>query len=166
MRDVAAAMAGGNRFGRWMLVASIGLFGATLWLVVGGAPRGTAPPVASVRQLMDVVVTPASKVVYDAVSTVSTSAGTIETAPKNDDEWRVVAANAAVLAEAGALLMAKGRAQAEDAWMKPAQALIEGATHALAAAKTKNVEALLDGGGEIAAACDACHAEYLPNGGR
>lgn len=149
---------------RWMLLASAVFFLAALWLA---ARRSSPyPPVATVRQLMDVVVIPASKIVYGAVSTVSTAEGTVETVPKTDEEWRVVAANAAALAEAGALLTVAGRAHRGEAWMQPARALIDGAKHALAAAQAKDANALLEGGGEIAQACDNCHREYLPNGGR
>ncbi len=153
------------RLVRWMLLASALLFAASLWNVAGRS-AGQPPPVASVRQIMDVIVIPASKIVYEAASTVSTSAGTVDTAPKTNEDWKRVAANAAALAEAGALLMVKGRAQPQDAWMKPARAMVDGATRAVAAAQAKDVDALLVGGGVMAEACDSCHAEYLPNGGR
>jgi hypothetical protein len=164
-RENAATTRTVVRIAPWMLAASVLLFASSLWIAVGRTGDGQ-PPVATVRQIMDVIVIPASTVVYSAASTVSTSGGTVDTAPRTDEDWRLVAANAAALAEAGALLRVDGRAHRGEAWMKPAQMLSDAATRALAAARAKNVDALLEAGGEIAEACDSCHAEYPPNGGR
>jgi hypothetical protein len=85
----------------WLFVLSVALFVAGIGFVIAGArvmPRGApaaaAPagppivPVASIKQIMNGIVDPASMVVYNAVSSKVTTKGTEDIAPRNDDEWR------------------------------------------------------------------------------
>lgn len=153
------------RFARWSLVLSTLMFVTSVWWVLTSrqpsAPQ--APPAAaSVRQLMLGLVIPASTKIYESAGTVSTLEGTVDRAPQNDKEWEVVAANAALLVEASHLLQTEGRGVTDDVWTSAATAMAAGARNVMAAAQAKNVDDLLDKGGEIVAACDDCHEKFLP----
>jgi dihydroxyacetone kinase len=140
------------------------MFATSVWLVVA-APRQQPPaqtPFATVRQVMLGLVIPASTTIYQAAGTVSTLEGTVEKAPKDDKEWEVVAANAALLVEASHLLRTDGRGVADETWTGAAADMEAGARNVLTAAQAKNVDALLDKGGEIVASCDRCHEKFLP----
>ena len=96
----------------WLYLVSIALFVSGIGFLVTSArmrepPRVEAPitkPVASVKQIMQGIVDPATNVVFGAVSSTSTKAGVIETAPKTDREWELVGNSAAALVESGNLL--------------------------------------------------------------
>src|SRR5437867_8844993 len=82
-------------------------------------------PVASVKQLMEASVHPASEVVFEAVGTIVSENGVEEIAPKNDEEWENVENNALILAESGNLLMMGDRVKDRGDWLKMSQALID-----------------------------------------
>ena len=48
---------------------------------------GEMKPVVSVKELMRYMIDPISDNVFNAVSTVVTKQGTVETAPKTDEDW-------------------------------------------------------------------------------
>ena len=93
----------------WMLLVSAALFISGISFIVAGARSGrpasepeevvTTTPVASIRQIMNGVVGPASTVIYRSVATTVSAKGVEETVPRTDEEWAHVANNAAVLAE-------------------------------------------------------------------
>jgi hypothetical protein len=89
--------------------------------------RATAPPsprftpVATVKGLMLAMIDPASDVVFNAVSSTTTTGGVVEKAPKTDEEWAVVRNNALILLEGANLLMMPGRHIASDADGSPAR---------------------------------------------
>src|SRR5437667_10752275 len=77
----------------------------TMWavgamLVAAGCERAPAQPpgsahpqyeiTATVKDLMDSMVDPQADVVWDAVSTIVTPAGTQEKMPRTDEEWKQV----------------------------------------------------------------------------
>jgi hypothetical protein len=66
-------------------------------------------PVASVKDIMAAMISPSSKVIFDAVSAVESPTGLVQKAPKNDEEWDNVRNNAIVLVEGANLLMMSGR---------------------------------------------------------
>jgi hypothetical protein len=117
-------------------------------------------PVVNVKQLMEWVLDPAVDVVWDSVKSIMTENGTREIAPRTDAEWDAVRNGAAVVAEAGNLLMMEGRARDRGKWMQSARALTGAAVEALRAAEAKNPEAVFNAGGKIYEACSACHREY------
>lgn len=119
-------------------------------------------PVASVDQVMDGIVIPASQAVFDAVVY---SNGELVQSPTSDDDWNTLRIQALALAEAGNLLMMPPRAKDNDDWITLSQALTEGAAVAANAAESKNVDQLLNAGGEIYRACTSCHEKYLPMDG-
>jgi hypothetical protein len=151
---------------RWFLALATLMFVTSVWFVVTAVqrpvPTASAPPFATTRQLMLGLVIPASTTIYESAGTVSTVAGTVDKAPQTDKEWEVVAAHAATLVEASELLVAEGRGIDDPVWIKAAADMGIGARRVIEAAQKRSVDDLLDKGGEIVAACDACHKKFVP----
>ena len=133
---------------------------AVLVFAAACARQPAFKPVASVQQLMQATIHPASEVVFEAVGTVVSASGVEEIAPKNDEEWTNVRNNALTLAEAGNLLMIGNRARDKGDWMKLSQALVDVGVVALKAAEAKNPQALFEAGGEVYEVCQRCHTRY------
>lgn len=131
-----------------------------LLLSAACAPRPPLRPVATVRQLMEGTVQPASEVLFQSVATIITKEGVEEIAPRTTEDWMHVWESAITLTETGNLLMMDGRARDSGEWMKQAQALIEAGKLAVKAAEAKNPQALFDAGGTIYEACEQCHERY------
>lgn len=144
-------------------------------------------PVASFQEIMLAEVIPAATSLWNAVSTETTSTGTIEHSPVSDADWLAVRHQALVLIEAGNLLLVEGRpivargARIKDAEqpgiLGPEQirraiaanrgrfvglvhALQDAGREVLDAADRKDASALSDAGGDIDEACEACHKSY------
>ncbi len=117
-------------------------------------------PVASVRHIMRGIVDPAATVVFDAVSTTITAAGTEEKAPRTAEEWEAVANSAAALAEAGNLLVMGTRAVDHQDWVRWSRDLGTAATVALKAAEARDAAGVFASGEAIYNACDGCHRKY------
>ena len=153
----------------WLFVVSAALFVSGIGFVVAGArttraaPPVEAPamkPVASVKQIMNGIVAPAAKVVFDSVGTIVSAAGVEELAPKNDDEWAVVGNSAAALVESGNLLVMGDRAVDRGDWVTMSRALADAGMMALKAAEAKNKDGILEAGSIINTSCDTCHQRY------
>lgn len=151
----------------WMLTLSSLMFLTSVWFVVSGASRPAAAPaatpIATVKQLMDGLVRPASSTVYNSVSIVVSAEGEKESVPKNDQEWDAVAGSAAALAEAGGLLMAEGRAVDQERWTSISQAMIDASLISMKAAQARDKDALLNSGEALNNSCDDCHRVYQVN---
>jgi hypothetical protein len=128
------------------------------------SPASAAPPpfrpVADVKQLMSEIIEPATEIYWDAVLTITDKNGTVEIAPKTEEEWIAVRNSAYVVAESGNLLMMDPRAKDRGEWIALSQALVEVAQRAIQAAESKNKTAVFDAGAEVYEACVACHAKY------
>jgi hypothetical protein len=140
-----------------------GIAGSCGGAAPGGAPGGggAAPPlraVASVDQVMDGIIIPSSQRVFDAVVYVN---GVLEQSPKTDDDWFNLQMNALAVAEAGNLLMLPPRAKDNGEWQTFSRALVDSAYRAAQAAEAKNLDLVLQTGGEMYNACTACHEKYL-----
>ena len=146
------------------LIVSTLLFVFGIWFVLAGARTAggppAAPPVASVLEIMDGIVSPAAGVVYASVATTVTREGTQETRPKNDREWQRVAGNAAVLVEASELLKMEGRARDTADWTMIATAMGTAAAEARTAAQKKDPEGILAAGELLNNSCDNCHRKF------
>jgi hypothetical protein len=146
-----------------LLIVSLLLFVFGIWFVLAGAGAASgppaAPPVATVLEIMDGIVSPASSVVYQSVATTVTREGVQETRPKNDREWQRVAGNAAALIEASQMLKAEGRTRDGD-WTMIATAMGDAAAEARAAAQKKDPEGILAAGERLNNSCDNCHRKY------
>ena len=122
------------------------------------APSGA--PVASVRQIMSVIVNPAARTVFGSVGTIVTAAGVEEKAPASDADWDDVAANAAALVEAGNLMLMNGRAIDQDGWARYCRALIDGSQTVLEATSKRNAEGVFAASEAIYDSCNGCHQTY------
>jgi hypothetical protein len=155
-------------------------------------PQASPPeyfPTATVKDLMDSVVDPSADVVWLSVTSVESSKGLVETAPKTDEEWKKVRRGAVVLTEAANLLMVPGRHVARPgeksetpgvelepqemevlinkdltAWHKRAKALHDAGLAALQAIDAKDAPKVFEVGEQIERACENCHTQYwYPN---
>jgi cytochrome c556 len=152
------------------------------------AAAAAANPVGTVRDVMKGIVDPNATAIWDSVGTESNDKGLVEKSPKTDEEWAVVERQALTLAEAANLLITPGRhlALPEEAnykskpdapeltptqieqkiaanpgeWVKHAKDLQATAVKAMAAAKAKDKDALLNVGEAIDNACESCHLVY------
>lgn len=157
------------RLGQWMLLVAAALFVCSIAFLVAAARNARnqpeAPAVetrtfATVQQIMNGIVIPASTVVYDAVSTTVTIEGIQEQAPQNAEEWALVAANAASLAEAGNLLLLPAHAVDNEAWVTITREFQDAAMQAVKAAEAQDKDAFLDAGSALNDTCDTCHERY------
>ena len=81
--------------------------------------------------------------------------------PKTDAEWAAVL-NSAEQLSAGALkLMPMGPDRGREAWVNFTDALGVGSRKAVAAAKARNLDAVLSAGDAMYEACEGCHAAYM-----
>jgi hypothetical protein len=158
---------------QWLFLVSVLLFISGIGFVIAAgrtvraAPASASaatttavPPVATVKQVMRGITMPAAATIWDSVSTIVDAKGVTENVPKNDEEWAVVGANAAVLAESANMLMTGDRAVDKGDWVKFATALRDSAQTALKAANAKDPSGILAVGEVINASCDACHERY------
>ena len=125
-----------------------------------GASEGAPPTrsVATVDEVMEGIVIPGSDVIFDAVVY---SNGELVQSPKTDDDWHHVRVQALAVAEAGNLLMMAPRARDTGEWMAFSRAMTDRAEAVAQAASDKSSEGVLAHGGELYAACVACHRKYI-----
>jgi hypothetical protein len=120
------------------------------------ADSATSHPVGSMSELMVDVLYPAS----DAVFYISTRT------PQTDAAWTDLQGKTLMLAESANLLMMPSRARDNDRWMADARLLLDAGTAAFAAAKKKDVNALVELNDSLYQSCLVCHMHYRPNYGR
>lgn len=157
-----------------------------------GAPDTVQPqyaPTATIKEIMLSIVDPSADVVWLSVTTVQSSAGTLDTAPKNDEEWQKVRQGAVALTEAANLLMMPGRHVAHPgeksetpgvelepsemeelinkdlaAWQMHARNLHDAGVAVLQAIDSKDSQKVFEIGEQIEVACESCHRQYwYPN---
>jgi hypothetical protein len=158
------------RIANWLFVVSAALFISGIGFIIASArtpqveaaapPAPSLPPVASVKQIMVGIVTPAAYVVFDSVSTIVDAKGVQENQPRTDEEWARVGANAAALIESANMLLIGNRAVDQGDWVKMAKAMADAGQIALKAADAKKPEAILEAGEAINMSCDNCHQKY------
>lgn len=139
-------------------------FSAMLFVTTACAPRPAFKPVATIEQLMESTVAPASEILFRSVGTVISASGVQEIAPKDEQEWVAVRNSALTLAESGNLLMIGGRAKDNADWIRMAQALVDAGMVAFKATEARSPEALFEAGGEVYAVCQQCHDKYWKEG--
>jgi hypothetical protein len=147
----------------------------------------TLVPVASIQELMATQVDPSADLLWASVSTVISSAGTEEKQPRTDAEWRTVRRYAVTLIEGANLLavpdrrVAQANEETEDSkvpgierpeniqkailtdpasFTRAAFKLRDAGLHALAAIDERNAQGLIEAGGDLDSACEACHLKY------
>jgi len=124
------------------LVAAIAVMTARL-----EAQRDTS----SVKQVMLTMTIPASDAIFSAASD----------PPKNAQAWLKLRTDVQTLVESGNLLMTRGLAKDNVAWMEMARALITQAQATLKAIDAKSGDALAQASDDVYATCETCHARYL-----
>jgi hypothetical protein len=200
---------GGAKVPMTRTVAGLAMLGSLLFLcgvgvaeqavdgrASGNKPRGTRiaaqppyTPVASVKDIMETLLEPATEVIFDAVSVLPD--GSVEKGPPNDAAWAEVRMSALVMSEGGNLLMMAGRrisslpaltrspthmtglesdelmpqlatrvSKTRRTWIKLAEALITAGSATLQAVDARDGVALLRADDAIDRACEACHHEY------
>jgi len=127
---------------------------AALLVAPVGAEQATISPGATVKQIHELMITPASNALFAVESE----------APRDDVGWNHVRDSALLLGESAKLLMTRGRAKDAGDWMTLARALLGSARSAATAAAKRNVDALASVNGEIVATCEGCHETYRDNG--
>jgi cytochrome c556 len=146
-------------------------------------------PTATIKDIMLSIVDPAADVVWLSVTTVQSSAGIVDTAPKNDEEWQKVRQGAVTLTEAANLLLMPGRHVARPgekseapgvelepsemeelinkdlaSWQMRARNLHDAGVAVLAAIDAKDSQKVFEIGEQIEVACESCHKQYwYPN---
>jgi hypothetical protein len=156
------------------------------------APAPAQPeyaPTATIKDIMLSIIDPSADVVWLSVTTVQSASGTVDTAPKSDEEWKKVRQGAIALTEAANLLMMPGRHVAGPgeksetpgveleplemeeminkdpaAWQMRAKHLHDAGVAALKAIDAKDSQKVFEVGEQIEVACENCHKQYwYPN---
>jgi len=145
----------------------------------GSTPRLTA----TIRDLMIGEIDPSADSLWDSVAYIATESGTEDRQPRTDAEWQAVRNSAITLIEAANLLSMPGRqvaatdAPAGPGELRPveiqrridtthvsfvqfARVLQDAGLKALTAIDAKDPKALMEAGGTIDEACEACHITY------
>jgi len=152
-------------------------------------PQPEYAPTATIKDLMVSIVDPSADTVWLSVTTVQTVEGTVETVPKDDEEWRKVRQGAIALTEAANLLMMPGRHVAgpgeksetpgveleplemetliekdRASWNRRAKGLHDAGLEVLQAIDAKDAQKVFEIGEHIERACENCHSQYwYPN---
>lgn len=113
-------------------------------------------PVGTMSDLMVKMIYPTS----DAIFYIETRT------PKTDAEWGELQAKTLTLAESANLLMMPGRARDQERWMADAKLMLDAGMAAYAAAKKKDVAALVELNDAVYQSCVVCHQHYRRNYGR
>jgi hypothetical protein len=116
--------------------------------------------VATVKQIMDGIVSPAANAVFESVGTVVDATGIHESQPSTDAEWASLGASAAALVESANLLVLGDRAIDRQDWVKMSQAMADAGKVVLKATEAKDPMGVLAAGETLNASCDACHGRY------
>ncbi len=150
----------------------LGLLLTICFIMLGCSENQTEepPPVEAayntalnVQQVMNLVLEPASDILWDSAGWVMDAAGYEDLYPTTDEGWEYVRAQAAVVIEAGNMLALPGRAEDADAWMIYSQGLSEAGILAMEAASAQNEEDFFQAGAQLYSVCTACHQAYSPD---
>ena len=128
----------------------LGLAATLLLAVAAISQERELKAVATVTQLMQAMVIPASNALFNLPRNV----------PADDQGWSEVQNSAVILAESGNLLMIGSRAEDSEVWRATSRALVDAGEAALRAAQARDVESIADAGNQIIEACESCHEKH------
>jgi hypothetical protein len=141
---------------------------------------------ATIQELMGII-DPCADVLWHSVAYIATTKGVQDRQPRTDEEWKAVRNSAITLIEAANLLSMPGRRVAathgpadtppgrgelshaeiqqridstHDSFTQFARNLQDAGLKALSAIEAKDAQGLMDAGGTIDEACEACHITY------
>jgi len=148
---------------------------------------GDMKPIVSVKELMDLMIDPASDYVFDSIGTIITSEKTTEIQPRTEEDWRRLQIGAVTMAEGAYLLKVPRRfapvgdennSSGPDAeelspaqitaklekdpvlWNAKIEALRNASLEVLEIVKRKDINALWGACEDLDAACENCHLEF------
>ena len=137
---------------------SKGVLFAGLLIVTAGAVVAQTPdaaqPVGTMADLMTSMVYPAAN---DLVLSIARGG------PKDDKEWMAIQHSAVLLGESGNVMMMRGHARDQGAWITNAKMLVDTGAAAYRAARAKDLNALTALEAPINNSCVSCHKQYRPN---
>jgi hypothetical protein len=158
--------------------------GAAAGTAIHGAALG---PAATIQELMATQVDPSADLLWASVSTVITAAGTQEKQPRTEAEWQTVRRYAVTVVESANLLavperrVAASGGKTEDSaipgierpeniqkaidvdpasFVNAALRLRDAGLKAVTAIDQRNAPGLVEAGGDLDSACEACHLKY------
>ena len=108
---------------------------------------------------MDAIVIPRSDQIFEAAIYDN---GVLVTAPETLEEWAELEFAALALAESGNLLLMPPRLRDAEDWVARSYEMTDASMEVLQAARTQDVDQLLEAGGVLYAACLNCHDAYVP----
>jgi hypothetical protein len=125
---------------------------------VGCSREPSYRPVATIEQIMEGIVEPASEKVFDAAVWEN---GVQVNAPKSDEDWMAVRNSALAVVEAGNLLLMGSRLKDQSAWLTRTEEMMNAGQEAAKAADAKSVDAVFNAGTHLYQACTGCHLQYI-----
>jgi hypothetical protein len=123
-------------------------------LLAQRAPATGVRTLANVRELHDLMISPASDAVFEASSN----------QPLDATGWTTARNQALMLAESGNLLMVGTRVRDNGNWIKMSRAMVDAAALAASAAEKKDAMALEAATDAITVSCMECHRPYRDQG--
>jgi cytochrome c556 len=148
------------------------------------APPSTVSADATIQEIMATMISPSSKIVFEAVSTVTVKGKEQQKVPTTDAEWGVVRNAALKMVEGSKLITMDGRhvarnlnakgnegelspreveallAKNRSTFNKLAREFGDVAGTALKAAEKKDVDGVFASAGDLDAACENCHLTF------
>lgn len=124
---------------RWAIIPF--LMGTAIYAFA--EPRATT----TMSELMTRIIQPAS----DAVFYVS------RVPPEDDAAWRELENKAIVLAESANLLMIPGYRRDTEQWLRDSLLMRDASVRAVAAAKARDLDTLMDLNNDLYESCESCH---------
>jgi hypothetical protein len=145
---------------QWVVV-----FASALALTACQKPTGPARPSYNIeltnKELMKYAIDPSADIVWAASGYAVDANGTTDLSPKTREGWLVVENNATIVAELSNALMLPGRSPGESKWDDYSRRLHDAAMATKKAAHDQDRAGLLRTGGDLYAACTACHKYYV-----
>ena len=123
-------------------------------LLAQRTPATGVRTLANVRELHDLMISPASDAVFEASSN----------QPLDAKGWTTARNQALMLAESGNLLMVGTRVRDSGNWIKMSRAMVDAAALAASAAEKKDAMALEAATDAITVSCMECHRPYRDQG--